>query len=320
MLLETPHSPTESDTVAPILDGLIDKNTSKVESPKVFLEQRVLQKSPTNYPLLTAASAIRSLSITFAAAVIVATIFMWWTPSNFLSVQTRHSLALVQSTAVAVIASPTALPTPIWFNRIGIVAGHNGLATYGPTTGQTDPGTVCPDGFHESEVTLTTAKHVVALLQGRGFTVDLLEEFDLRLDNYRAAAFISLHADSCENFNDGYNHSGFKVTYPLEARSAHVRDVMLNDCVRDNYARVTALPFTPAGITVNMTHYHAFHAYREHPGIAPQTPAVIIELGLLSYDRDLLQNRTDKLAQGIVDGLLCFLNPGVPPTGSPATP
>ena len=52
-----------------------------------------------------------------------------------------------------------------------------------------------------------------------------------------------------------------------------------------------------------MTEYHAFHQ------MAPSTPAIILEVGTLSYDGDLLQNHTDQLAQGIVNGLLCFLNP-----------
>jgi hypothetical protein len=44
---------------------------------------------------------------------------------------------------------------------------------------------------------------------------------------------------------------------------------------------------------------------------------VILELGFLSYDRDLLQNHTDRLAQGIVNGLLCFLDPKSLPEPSP---
>src|SRR4051812_9663971 len=36
-------------------------------------------QKPPRYTLVTTVSIIRSLSVTFAAAVIVATIFMWWT-------------------------------------------------------------------------------------------------------------------------------------------------------------------------------------------------------------------------------------------------
>ena len=67
------------------------------------------------------------------------------------------------------------------------------------------------------------------------------------------------------------------------------------------------------GITEAMTDYHAFHQ------IAPSTPAIILELGFLSYDRDLLQNHTDKLTQGIVNGFLCFLTPAALATNQAPT-
>jgi N-acetylmuramoyl-L-alanine amidase len=156
---------------------------------------------------------------------------------------------------------------------------------------------------------MAVARQVVAALKGRGYTVDLLEEWDLRLENYQAAAFISIHADECTNFNDGYNHSGFKSSYPIERFTVRARDEQLNDCIRENYGRVTGLPFTPGSITEAMTKYHAFHESQGHPGIALTTPGIILELGILSYDRDLLQNGTDKMTQGVFNGLLCFLDP-----------
>jgi N-acetylmuramoyl-L-alanine amidase len=52
-----------------------------------------------------------------------------------------------------------------------------------------------------------------------------------------------------------------------------------------------------------MTEYHAFYE------IEPQTPAAIIETGFMDADRRLLTKHPDRIAQGIVDGLLCFLAP-----------
>ncbi len=266
-----------------------------------------------HYTLIATVSALRSLIVTFAAAVIAATIFMWWTSPDFLSAGTQRDLAVAQATAERREVTPTALPTPIWFNRIGIIAGHSGIAAAGTTKGNVDPGSVCPDGFTEASVAMNTALKVAALLRGRGFTVDLLEEWDAKLEGYQASALVSIHADSCENFNDGYNHSGFKSTYPTERYTARDRDMRLDACIRQNYGSVTGLPFQPASITEDMTKYHAFHQ------IAPSTPAVILELGFLSYDRDLLQNHTDRLAEGIFNGLRCFLEPTGQPT-QPASP
>ncbi|MCC7206700.1 MAG: N-acetylmuramoyl-L-alanine amidase [Anaerolineae bacterium] len=251
------------------------------------------------FTLVTVVSLFRSVAVTFAAAVIVATIFMWWTSPDFLPAQARSGLAPVQATARQVVALPTPLPTPVWFNRIGVLAGHSGIAQYGSTAGNVDPGTTCPDGFNELTITTAVANQVVAMLRGRGFTVDLLEEFDPALEGYQAAAFISLHADSCEDFGYG----GFKSTYPHLRTVIRDQDIRLDQCVQAKYRELTGLDFLPDNITPNMTQYHAFQR------ISRTTPANILELGFLSYDRDLLQNRTDLMAQAIVNGLLCFLNP-----------
>jgi N-acetylmuramoyl-L-alanine amidase len=263
----------------------------------------VPQKLP-RYTLITTVSVIRSLSVTFAAAVIVATIFMWWTSPEFLSAETRRGLAPVQATADRIDKVPTSIPTPFWINRVGILAGHSGLWTLtGQQKTEHDPGTVCTDGFTEGEVTLKVAKQVATLMQGRGFSVDILEEYDPKLQNYKAAVLISLHADSCQVFDDGFNHSGFKPAYPIERFTIRDQDLRLDECIRQNYAASTGLEFKPAEITVDMTKYYAWHR------IASSTPASILELGNLHYDRDLLQNHTDKLAEGVTRGLLCYLNP-----------
>ena len=74
--------------------------------------------------------------------------------------------------------------------RIGIVAGHNG----------NDSGTVCLDEngavtVTEAEVNLKIATMVKDALVAKGFQVDLLNEFDTRLNGYRAVALVSIHND-----------------------------------------------------------------------------------------------------------------------------
>ena len=53
-----------------------------------------------------------------------------------------------------------------------------------------------------------------------------------------------------------------------------------------------------------------YHSFRE---IAPSTPAAIIETGFMNADRSLLTEHPDRAAQGIVDGILCFLAPAAEP-------
>ncbi len=285
-----------------------------VEKPKALKKAPV--RKAVNYTFVTVFSAFRSLILTFAAAVIVSTIFMWFTTPDFLSARTRQDLALVRATAASSTIVPSTSLPPVQYHtkRIGILAGHSGVATEGRTRGNVDPGTVCSDGFTEASVTMNVARQVVISLQGRGYSVDLLEEFDPRLYGYEADVFLSMHADACENLNDGFSHSGFKNIYPSARFTVRDQDVRLNDCLRTAYGANTGIPFTPTVITEDMKFYHVWSL------LAPTTPASIIELGNLYYDRDLLEHQTVKAAAGIVSGLLCYLQPAQPPTSQPSTP
>jgi len=174
-------------------------------------------------------------------------------------------------------------PQTLTGRHIGIVAGHRG----------SDSGAVCPDGLTEAEVNLTVAEAVVHELKLRGARVDLLKEFDERLSGYRADAFVSIHADSCD-----YDLSGFKVA-SLEGGSDASEQLVA--CLWQQYAAVTGLKPHPDTITYDMRDYHAF---RE---IAPDTPAAIIETGFLSGDRQFLTQHPTRAAAGIVAGIECFL-------------
>ncbi len=269
-----------------------------------------------NYNLIAIVSSLRSLIIVFAVAVIVGTIFTSFTSNASLSPEALSSLAIVQVTEAHNGPVPTDLPTPVWFKRIGIVPGHSGIAKYGRTKGNVDPGAVCKsDGFTEASVTMKVAQAVIAALRGRGYTVDQLDEWDDRLDAlnpYDASLFLSIHADSCDNFNDGFPHSGFKAAGPEARKTVHDQDARLVDCIRNYYGQATGLAWSGYSITINMTDYHAFHQ------ITQRTPAAIIELGLLYYDRDTLEHHPDKSAAGIINGLLCFLDPKSLATQTPA--
>lgn len=168
--------------------------------------------------------------------------------------------------------------------RVGVVAGHRG----------SDSGAVCPDGLTEAEVNERVARLVVQDLLARNIQAELLDEFDPRLRGYRAAAFVSIHSDSCT-----VPFSGFKVARYQWGSEASER---LAQCLWDRYEAVTGLPRHPDTITVNMTRYHAF---RE---IAGSTPGAIIEIGFLNADRDLLTQQPERVAEGVVAGILCFLS------------
>jgi len=245
-------------------------------------------------------SGVRALAIIFTTAVLVATIFAGFTANDLLSVQAQRSLAVAQAAEIANAPQAVNAAQPVLSRRIGILPGHSGM---NPTSNLPDPGAVCPDGFSEAEVTRKVGEMVIAQLRARGYTVDELQEWDARLSGYDASVFLSIHADSCVNFQDNYKHNGFKVVNPEGRQTVRDQDLRLVDCLRNDYSTSTGLPFSGWTVTNNMLYYHAFHQ------VTQRTPAAIIELGFLYYDRDLLQNHPDKSATGIIDGLLCFLDP-----------
>jgi N-acetylmuramoyl-L-alanine amidase len=239
---------------------------------------------------------LRSAIMVLVAGGLMATIFVWWTPNQLISSDVRDELSQSQVTNNTEPVIPTAQPTPNWLRKIGVVAGHRGP--------ELDPGAVCPDGLTEVEITFDVAQRVVRQLRDQGFSVDLLDEFDPRLDNYQAAGLVSIHANTCQDFGEVV--SGYIVAAAAARVTARGDDEILVSCIAQYYEQETGLE-RHAGLTEDMTNYHTF---RE---IHPLTPAAIVELGFMLADRDLLTNQPDVVAQGIANGILCFLDPSRPP-------
>jgi N-acetylmuramoyl-L-alanine amidase len=182
--------------------------------------------------------------------------------------------------------SAPAVPTVALPKRIGIVSGHRGY----------DVGAICPDGLTEAEINFAVTQRVVDLLARMGYTVDLLEEFDDRLAGYQADALVSVHSDSC----DVLGASGFKVARVVYSAVPEIEDRLV-ECLQQEYAAATGLSYHANSITFDMREYHAFYE------IAPETPGAIIEIGFMGDDRYLLLFQQERVATGIVEGLVCFL-------------
>lgn len=189
-------------------------------------------------------------------------------------------------TPTATVASvPSLIVTP-HIPRIGIIAGHSG----------SDSGAICADGLQEVDINRDIARRVVALLAQRGWNIDLLDEFDVRLNGYQADALLSIHADSC----NVPGKSGFKASRAEVGFQPPSADVLV-DCLTRHYAARTGLAFDPYTITYDMTRYHAFYEINRN------TPAAIIEIGFMLDDREILTQRPDVVALGIADGIVCFI-------------
>jgi N-acetylmuramoyl-L-alanine amidase len=237
----------------------------------------------------------RILQTTLSVAILLATLFTGFSPKMLTGgLGERFNLLLTPQAG----ANPV-LPTSEQAQRIGIVAGHWGY----------DSGSVCESGTTEQQVNLNIANLVQQKLTALGLQVDLLQEFDQRLDGYEAVALISIHNDSCTYVND--QATGFKVAASTYSRDANLTN-RLTACLIDRYQHVTGLPLHTGSITVNMQDYHAFR------DIDPRTTAAIIETGFLYLDYDILTQHPDLIANGIVAGIMCYLtNESVEPTPMP---
>lgn len=227
------------------------------------------------------------IQVVVGVAFILATLFTAWTDPGLLPGNLRRNLSagiLPQST---IVPEEAVTPTPRSRPLVGIVAGHSG----------NDSGAVCADGLTERTVNETVAAYVQQYLIAKGYDVDVLQEFDDRLNGYRASAIVSIHADSCDYIND--IATGFKVSAPLSNPHPD-QAARLTACLRNRYAQITNMNLHNS-ITNDMTLYHAFDEINE------ETPAAIIEVGFLNLDRAILTQHADLVATGVSEGIICFL-------------
>lgn len=232
------------------------------------------------------------MSVT-GVAFIVATLFTFWSDPGLLPFTLGQSgLPLSSGPQATQTAASQGTPTPRARPLVGIVVGHW-------DDGSKDPGAVCSDiPLTEFQVNQTIAALARDQLIARGIDVEMLREFDPKLNDYQSTALISIHADSCDYIND--QATGFKVAAAMSNPRPQL-SARLTACLRQRYALATGLE-PHNSITADMTSYHAFDELHE------DTTAAIIEVGFLNLDRELLTQHPDRAAQGIVDGVMCFLN------------
>lgn len=232
-------------------------------------------------------ASFRIIPTVILVAIVIATMFTAWTGPGIISGGLGNQYEVV-SMEDQIETTPGSSSIEAGSHRVGIVAGHSG----------NDSGAICPDGLTELSINQKVASFVQQYLVEQKIQVDILKEFDDRLSGYKGLALISIHADSCEYINN--EATGFKVASALNNPHPE-RANRLTTCLRNRYAQITGLKLHNS-ITNDMTSYHAFDE------IDNETPAVIIEVGFLNLDRQLLTQHTDLVAKGIAEGLLCYLN------------
>jgi N-acetylmuramoyl-L-alanine amidase len=266
-----------------------DPDTFSLEIPDQLRYYYRMVHTPTPLPRPRTQARAQSPKIfqtTLAVAVALATLFTAWTPAGLFSGDMTGQLSVLLTAQPEQGIPGIATPRPKL--RIGIVSGHWG----------NDSGAVCPDNTTEADVNLKIATLVQQKLTALGFQTDLLQEFDPRLEGYRAAVLVSIHNDSCEYVND--QASGFKVAAAMSSRDINLAN-RLAGCMRDRYQRTTGLPWHDS-VTNDMRYYHSFEE------LDPATTSAIIETGFLNLDYNILTQQPDLIATGVVNGILCFVN------------
>lgn len=187
--------------------------------------------------------------------------------------------------------------------RVGIQVGHWKIdevpAELGPRLPEQTGASA--GGVDEVDVNLDIAQRLAALLEAKGYVVDVLPA--TVPPGYVADAFVALHAD-----DDGVGaSSGFKMAI---GRRRGSYDQALLDALRAPYAAATGLEWDEVGISNNMRSYYLFNWSRYQHALSPFTPAVIVEMGFLSSeaDRELMTDHADMLASALADGISAFIS------------
>jgi N-acetylmuramoyl-L-alanine amidase len=290
---ETPPPAIEHDTPTPPKTPMTEaerQHLASLEAERLRrVQRRKHERDRKRAGML--GGVISSWFIVIVAGALIATILSWGTSPNSLSTDLRSEIGRITNpqSAGLIAEVTTPVPTPNYAIRIGIVSGHMGP--------QNDPGAVCPDGLTEAEINYAVAERLLYQLAARGYEVDLLEETDRRLADYRATFLISIHANDCRAYTGGA--SGFLIA-KADHRASDGEDTRLVECVGNAYEQMTGLT-RRYGLTRDMEDYHVFNR------IHPTTPGAIIELGFLRDDREFLVNNQDLMADAIMAGVDCFL-------------
>lgn len=230
-------------------------------------------------------SVLSGFQTVLSVAIIVATLLTLWNPRKLL--QTPNINALIRSQLNQLEPTPAVEESTL--DHIGILAGH----------WQDNPGEVCADGLVEADVNQAIAARSAELLRGLGYKVDVFPEFDLNYLNYHSAVFIAIYSGSCAE--SPLPPSGFKVATSLTAQNPETV-YQLAVCLSEQYQKKTGLPFAYEVLNPDNPSNHIFR------DINATTPAALIETGSLKTDRTLLVGKSDQVAEGIVSGILCFLD------------
>ena len=221
----------------------------------------------------------RVLQTVILVAAVLATLFTLWNPYKLFSEQAITQTDLHEN----------ADGGSNEYSTIGILVGH----------WKVDSGHVCENNIVEANITEAIANQVSIKLNALGYPVKLLAETDMDLINYRGPALIALYTGSCEDTPE--NKSGFIVGTTLSTSDLNSSNA-LAVCMGEIYQASTKLDFAYQIIAPDQPAYTFFEM------VNPDTPMIYLEMGSLFYDQTVLVENSEKVANGIVNGIQCYLD------------
>lgn len=155
------------------------------------------------------------------------------------------------------------------------------------------------ENIKEVDINYLIGNEVKKILENKGYNVEILQA--IVPPEYYADAFIAIHSNSTDP-----KISGFMLSTPFIDYSG--KAFKLKDAIVESYSKYTGLKFIDE-ITSNMTHYYAFNWARFKHAIHPKTPAVILEMGNMKNQKDLLILILGykNVAHGIAEGIEKFI-------------
>jgi hypothetical protein len=150
-------------------------------------------------------------------------------------------------------------------------------------------------GVNEVDVNLAVARLTAALLQARGYQVEIL---DATVPvSYTTDLFLAIHADGSPR--TGWR--GFKAVAPWDSVPASDQFVGF---LYEEYGKSTSLPVDVV-TTDSMADYYAFSPVRYRHALSPGVPAALLEMGFVTNpeDRKVLATQQEAMAWGIANGI-----------------
>lgn len=163
--------------------------------------------------------------------------------------------------------------------RVGIIVGH---------AGEERQGAVC-DGVTEVSINQAIAESTSIALTDAGYSVDVFVQHDSRLIGYEASVLIELHLIGCDDT------SGYYASYNNAPRNSE-----LHTCLTQNYGNITGLPLLDVRNDITSDSF-------DSDDIGQYMSAMILDMGILPIDSELLIENSGIIVSGIVSTVRCFV-------------